>query len=58
MINTIKCDIQDIKQDVSNIYEKLEKTTNHLSKRLPSWASALFMILTAILGGLLVKALG
>jgi hypothetical protein len=58
MINAIKNDITEIKKDIGNIYEKLEKTSNHLSRRLPPWASALFMIFTAILGGLIVKALG
>ena len=57
MINAIKGDITDIKKEVGNIYTKLDKTHNHLSLRLPQWASVLFMIMAAILGGLVGRAL-
>lgn len=57
MINAIKGDITDIKKDVGNIYTKLDKTHNHLASRLPQWASVLFMIMAAIMGGLVGRAL-
>lgn len=56
MINAVKGDIQDIKKDIGNIYTKIDKSYNHLSSRLPTWASTLFMILTAIIGGLVTRA--
>ena len=50
MINAIKSDIKEIKESLKNI-------SNHYSKRLPTWATYLFMILTAIMGGLLTKVI-
>lgn len=50
MVNDIKTDIKEIKLDLS-------KLSNHYSRRLPSWASALFMVLTAIIGGLFGKTI-
>lgn len=50
MVNDIKTDIKEIKLDLS-------KLSNQYSRRLPSWASALFMVLTAIIGGLAGKTI-
>ena len=46
MIDAIKNDISEIKINMFNI-------SNHYSKRIPMWASILFMILTAVLGALI-----
>ena len=46
MIDAIKNDISEIKVNMLNI-------SNHYSKRIPMWASILFMILTAALGALI-----
>ena len=46
MIEAIKDDIKAIKEGMSNI-------SNHYSKRIPMWASVLFMILTAIIGAII-----
>lgn len=50
MIDAIKGDIKEIKIGMGKI-------SNHYSKRLPAWASVLFMILTAITGGLISRVL-
>lgn len=47
--------IKDIKSDISEIKIDLKKMSNHYSKRLPAWATTLFMILTAIIGGLITR---
>ena len=49
--------INEIKEDIKSIKLDLAKLTNHYSKRLPTWASILFMILTAMIGGLIGRAL-
>lgn len=49
--------INEIKEDIKSIKLDLAKLTNHYSKRLPVWASILFMILTAMIGGLIGRAL-
>ena len=49
MIKAIQSDIKDIKIGMMSI-------SNHYSKRIPMWASVLFMILTAILGALIGRA--
>lgn len=47
----------DIKKDISEIKKSMNQLSNHYSKRLPTWATYLFMALTAILGGLLGKVI-
>lgn len=49
--------IIDIKKDISEIKKSMGNLSNHYSKRLPPWATYLFMTLTAILGGLLGKVI-
>ena len=47
MINSIKDDIQEIKVGMTNI-------SNHYSKRLPVWVTAMITILGALVTGLIV----
>ena len=49
MINAIKEDISAIKVGMTNL-------SNHYSKRIPMWASVLFMILTAVIGAVIGRA--
>lgn len=51
MINEVKEDIKAIKLDV-------QKLTNHYSKRLPVWATALITILGSLSTGLIVAFVG
>ena len=57
MINGIKKDIGDIKKNIGKLFEKVEDSTNHLSKRLPGWATIIITILGALVSGLIVHAL-
>lgn len=47
--------VEDIKKDISEIKVSVANMSNHYSKRLPTWATYLFMALTALLGGLIGK---
>ena len=47
--------VEDIKKDISEIKISIGNLSNHYSKRLPTWASYLFMVLTALIGGLVSK---
>lgn len=47
MINEIKQDIKDIKDDMKGAF-------NHMSDRLPIWATTLITVLVALLSGLMV----
>ena len=49
--------INDIKEDIKDIKEKMEETFNHMSSRLPVWATILFTILGALVAGLVVALL-
>ena len=49
--------VLDIKSDIKDIKKGMDYLSNHYSKRLPAWASILFMVLTAIIGGLLSKVI-
>lgn len=53
MIKSIQGDIKDIHEDIKDIRVEMKNISNHYSKRLPAWASVLFMILTAVIGGLI-----
>jgi len=50
MINSIKTDIREIK-------DRVEKAFNHMSSRLPTWATILITILGASVTGLLVAVI-
>ena len=47
MINEIKSDVQEIKADVKQAF-------NHMSNRLPKWATGLIAFMAALLTGLIV----
>ncbi len=49
--------IDAIKDDISSIKTEMKNIGNHYSKRIPAWASVLFMILTAIIGGMVGRVL-
>jgi len=50
--------INEIKEDVKSIKLDLAKLTNHYSKRLPVWATALITILGSLSTGLIVAFVG
>ncbi len=39
MINDIKKDISDVNLKIGKLFTKVDESTNHLSKRLPAWAT-------------------
>lgn len=49
--------VKDIQKDISEIKNSMGDLSNHYSKRLPTWATYLFMALTAVVGGLLGKVI-
>ena len=49
MIDSIKEDIKEIKEGMANL-------SNHYSKRLPGWVTAIITILGALVTGLVVAA--
>ena len=50
MIKGIKDDIKEVKEGIINL-------SNHYSKRLPVWATAMITILGALVTGLVVAAI-
>ncbi len=54
MINGVKEDITAIRKDINQIYVKMDSTHNHLSKRLPAWATIIITILGSLVTGLIV----
>jgi len=43
-------DFDDIAQNFRDVHKKLDKIQEHISNRLPNWASFLFAALTCLLG--------
>lgn len=56
MINDIKKDIGDVNTKIGKLFTKVDESANHLSKRLPGWATAVITILGALVTGLIVAA--
>ena len=56
MINGIQKDIKDVKINIGKLYTKVEESANHLSKRLPAWATVVITILGSLVTGLIVAA--
>jgi len=50
--------INEIKEDIKSIRLDIQKLTNHYSKRLPVWATALITILGSLSTGLIVALVG
>jgi len=46
--------INSVKDDITEIKEKVTKLSNHYSKRLPVWATAIISLLSALSVGLIV----
>ena len=46
--------INSVKDDITEIKDKLTKLSNHYSKRLPVWATAIISLLSALSVGLIV----
>lgn len=57
MINAIQKDIKAIREDGKDTRVEMTNISNHYSKRLPAWATVLFMVLTAVIGGMAGRAL-
>ena len=56
MINGIQKDIKDVKTNIGKLFEKVDEANNHLSKRLPAWATIAITLLGALVTGLIVAA--
>jgi len=54
MITGIKKDIGEVKTSIGNLFTKVDETNNHLSKRLPAWATIIITILGSLVTGLIV----
>ena len=48
--------IEGLKEDIEKLGTKVETAFNHMSSRLPTWATILFTILGSIVTGLIVMA--
>jgi len=57
MINGIQKDIKHININIGKLFTKVDTSANHLSRRLPTWATVVITILTALATGLIVNAL-
>ena len=57
MINGIQKDIKDVKISIGKLFTKVDEANNHLSKRLPAWATIIITTLTALVTGLVVHSL-
>ena len=47
----------DIKEDIKEIKENVDKMINHYSKRLPLWATIIITLLSSLCVGLIVRGL-
>ena len=56
MIHDIKKDIKDVKTNIRKLFKKVDESTNHLSKRLPAWATITITLLGSLVTGLIVSA--
>lgn len=56
MINDIKKDISDVNTKIGKLFTKVDESANHLSKRLPQWATIIITIMGAAITGLVVAA--
>ena len=56
MIHDIKKDIKYIKENIGKLFTKVDESFNHLSKRLPAWATIVITILGSLVTGLVVAA--
>ena len=54
MIKDIRKDIGDVKKNIGKLFTKVDESANHLSKRLPSWATIIITILGCLVTGLIV----
>ncbi len=54
MINGIQKDIRDIKSSIGKLFTKTDEVTNHLSNRLPTWATITITLLGMVVTGLIV----
>jgi len=57
MIKDIKEDICCIRKDVKQLGSRVEEIFNHMSKRLPGWATILITILGSLVTGLIVASI-
>jgi len=58
MVIDLTKNIREIKSSLDYLNEKLDKSYNHLSNRLPLWASILITFLVTLVGILLTIVLG
>ena len=49
--------INEIKNDIKEIKVQIKTATNHLSKRLPGWATIIITILGSLVTGLVVASI-
>jgi len=47
--------VTDIKKDVDRIEVKITQAFNHMSNRIPMWATVVITLLTSLVVGLIVK---
>ena len=56
MICDIRKDIKYVKENIEKLFTKVDESFNHLSKRLPTWATIIVTILGSLVTGLIVAA--
>ena len=54
MINEMKEDISYIRKELKQIRTRVEEVFNHMSRRLPGWATIIITILGSLVTGLIV----